>query len=954
MSDAGRNPIYDLLPTVYREADIGQGYPLLALTQVLQATDATLQTGIEALYDSWFIQTCPPELVVQIAALLGLTLPTPTRPEHRALVADTLAVRRRKGTAAALPALLRGASNWYALVLEDGAVPAAAWPLRVPGPHLSKLFVDPDPGRARLLAWRLPVFALDGVDQSGSHLNPLGLPQPVWNVPSTPLPMGVPPVTALPAAITMEMLADDLTRYIGAWPADPASPADSLLYGPGRGLLLRQKITDKDGNAIWSDLPPSAIRAMPLGPGDPPPPDYQVFLSGEIDATAIKTETRQVLATLGDATAQLTYGLDATKSGTADLVEALNTAFQALKLSDITPPEEATPAMLATLQASRAAACGQQLAVVPGDGSFTMFTFDQDQSFPDDESGDDPLQLMNPSGPGFALRTLPLDPALLTSLTALQAVGTLRFNDAGSQTFAVGIPLTAAKPVTIATVAAALQKALQSGQAKATVVTCGDRLVIVSETITTDGSSWTADPQNNPPAMAALAWSLGLTRAIVLNPEDGSLTVPTVGTKPTLQASYGYAAVAPIGGDPRTRPMPAPPAGTKVYPMIAGGEPPQTVAHRWAHEAPPSAMFTLAGSGTFRFSGQAATLTLLSGQSLLIRSAQWQRPLVTIAPSHGLFVMTLEGPADGAPGNFQLDGLLLQGQLAIGDGMLAVTLADITVYPQSKKPALARTANPQSTIQLDLVIMRCILGPMDGTSLSGTLSISDSILSALPVPALDKPVLDKFDATVTPVTLSRCTLLGGATITGQLTATDTLFAGGLASSFAVLSHCYVTGLVVGFDDGALAAAPPSAALVARCPACDAVTGIRLRHSYVQALSLGPAELTGCRCETPPAREVRSCGGCIVPGCEATCPLKGAGRLWTPLPPPTFYPDNAYPQPDFARLADDNPSELLTGASDQGEIGVFNRAAMPARARQFQEALDGALLFGSTTDVDFLS
>ena len=94
------NALYELLPTVFRQRDIAQGYPLLALTKVFDHIRDRLAADISDLEQDWFIATCPLDYVPLIGALLGVEIAKPVRPEHRALVADTLAFRRRKGTAA--------------------------------------------------------------------------------------------------------------------------------------------------------------------------------------------------------------------------------------------------------------------------------------------------------------------------------------------------------------------------------------------------------------------------------------------------------------------------------------------------------------------------------------------------------------------------------------------------------------------------------------------------------------------------------------------------------------------------------------------------------------------------------------------------------------------------------------------------------------------------------------
>ncbi|HWU94227.1 MAG TPA: phage tail protein, partial [Sphingomonas sp.] len=102
--------LYELLPPIFRMADIAQGYPLLALCKVFDQIREQVGDAIRELEDDWFIQTCPLHLIPYVGAQLGLEVAQPARPEHRTLVADALGFRRRKGIAAAIPRRVRGGS----------------------------------------------------------------------------------------------------------------------------------------------------------------------------------------------------------------------------------------------------------------------------------------------------------------------------------------------------------------------------------------------------------------------------------------------------------------------------------------------------------------------------------------------------------------------------------------------------------------------------------------------------------------------------------------------------------------------------------------------------------------------------------------------------------------------------------------------------------------------------
>jgi hypothetical protein len=128
------NELYALLPAIYRLRDAAQGYPLLALTEVVAAQVEVLEQDIRELYENWFIETADDWVVPYIADLIGYRpvaaagLPSSANTvEGAALnaaltprreVANTIRYRRRKGTRAVLEQLARDVGGWPAHVVE--------------------------------------------------------------------------------------------------------------------------------------------------------------------------------------------------------------------------------------------------------------------------------------------------------------------------------------------------------------------------------------------------------------------------------------------------------------------------------------------------------------------------------------------------------------------------------------------------------------------------------------------------------------------------------------------------------------------------------------------------------------------------------------------------------------------------------------------------------------------
>ena len=113
--------LYSLLPALYRIRDVEQGEPLKALCAVIAEEIAVLRENLDQLYDDQFIETCADWVAPYIGDLIGY------RPLHgvtartvsaRAEVANTIAYRRRKGTATVLEQLARDVTGWNARVVE--------------------------------------------------------------------------------------------------------------------------------------------------------------------------------------------------------------------------------------------------------------------------------------------------------------------------------------------------------------------------------------------------------------------------------------------------------------------------------------------------------------------------------------------------------------------------------------------------------------------------------------------------------------------------------------------------------------------------------------------------------------------------------------------------------------------------------------------------------------------
>jgi hypothetical protein len=112
---------FELLPAIYRIRDAQEGGQLQALLSVIAGQAGVLEEDLAQLYDDQFIETCASWVVPYIGDLIGyraLHGLGPTVDSPRAEVANTIAYRRRKGTASMLQQLARDVTGWDARVVE--------------------------------------------------------------------------------------------------------------------------------------------------------------------------------------------------------------------------------------------------------------------------------------------------------------------------------------------------------------------------------------------------------------------------------------------------------------------------------------------------------------------------------------------------------------------------------------------------------------------------------------------------------------------------------------------------------------------------------------------------------------------------------------------------------------------------------------------------------------------
>lgn len=119
MSDT-RTPFFQRLPEIYRIRDAEQFPPdqFQAYLRVFEATFGAVHENIESLYHDLFIDTCDDWVIPYLADLLGTSHLQGEPRTLRADVADTIALRRRKGTLGAIERLTANLTGWAARSVE--------------------------------------------------------------------------------------------------------------------------------------------------------------------------------------------------------------------------------------------------------------------------------------------------------------------------------------------------------------------------------------------------------------------------------------------------------------------------------------------------------------------------------------------------------------------------------------------------------------------------------------------------------------------------------------------------------------------------------------------------------------------------------------------------------------------------------------------------------------------
>lgn len=276
-----RVPLYERLPEIHRIRD-GQQLPpdqLRSFLAVIEDALAPLHESIEALYSDFFIETCDDWVVPYIADLLGTShLSGPPR-TIRADVADTVALRRRKGTRSAIERLAANLTGWPCRAVElfeslawaqhlNHLRPDAGGPSPLADPDLDRFAVPRggtvpvrDPAMLSLLGTPFDPFAYTAdvkpADDGAVHVNLPNLAIFLWRLAPYRLPVTRPLVKGV---ADLGPPAAGLARYIVRLDLDPLD-RPVRLFNTWRRPSATAGLTGLDTSAGGAGDPDDPARA---------------------------------------------------------------------------------------------------------------------------------------------------------------------------------------------------------------------------------------------------------------------------------------------------------------------------------------------------------------------------------------------------------------------------------------------------------------------------------------------------------------------------------------------------------------------------------------------------------------------------------------------------------------------------------------------------------------------
>lgn len=565
--------LYELLPAVYRINDtkekIGEE-ALKALLDVIAEQIRLVEDDIGQLYDNWFIETCAEWLVPYIGDLLGVRglHQVETGFSQRARVANTLAYRRRKGTATMLEQLAHDTTLWHARaaeffqMLETTQYINHLRPANLRTPDLRQadaleLLDGPfdtiahtadvrhiASGRGKynipnvgLYLWRLQSYGLSGVKprplpgipDGRFTFSPLGNSTPLFNRPRTEKTIThLAEEPEVPDAIRPAALCLDLQESLNYNLSLPESERTekSTYYGRNASLAIIN-----DGIAIR----PEDVVSMDLSGWERPPARICGVLTGQLPTslalTAALTSTSPAV--------QVTLGAEG--------------PFQAILTAIPTTPDKAAELLTEALGRVPGSAAFQRIRVVAADTRLLVLSADPSPNIIFATTADDATTL----GELKLDSLVPVEAALSSILKPFPKLekGKLNLVISGIGPREISLsPL----PIGIPSACQSLQDAIRSADddpafQKACVLPLDDRRLLVVPGLgagATSAGPVIFDAAGSDPATV---YRLGLKDRVGIDVRHGRIAFPLGSSVGEVRADFIYGFSGDMGGGPYDR-----------------------------------------------------------------------------------------------------------------------------------------------------------------------------------------------------------------------------------------------------------------------------------------------------------------------------------------------------------------------------------------------------------------
>jgi hypothetical protein len=406
---------------------------------------------------------------------------------------------------------------------------------------------------------------------------------------------------------------------------------------------------------------------------------------------------------------------------------------------------------------------------------------------------------------------------------------------------------------------------------------------------------------------------------VAVDPELGRIVFPPgEARRQNVLVSYYYGFSTELGGGEYDRPIKQP-ADSRLY-FVGSGE---TFARindalrQWGHDQPTNAVIEITDSGLY---DEQINISLSAGQSLQLRAANHKRPVIRLLDWQNSLPDNLS--VSGGPGTwFTLDGLLITGRgVQIDRDVSGVTVRHSTLVPgwglhhdcEPKRPTepSLMLVNSPDCITIEHSIIGSIRVDRDEVKKDPMrIRIQDSILDATSETrvAVGAPESLCAHAVLTAV---RSTVFGQTQVHSIELAENTIFMGLIRTcrrQQGCMRFCYV---------------PPGS----RTP--------RRFECQPDLVDKAVADLVKQRNLTAEEREA----------------MQASERLRVE---PEFN-SIRYGTPTYCQFADTCAREIVRGADDESEMGVFHDLYQPQRAANLRARLDDYTPVGMQAGIIYAS